>query len=202
MLVYQRVNPNISQNPMLRPKPRMTCWMSPNGCGRQVGTNINQHQLLECRSACCWCAKLLDHLPTGYLPPVAGSQCCNLTWGPLHKNVGGTPNPILCDHVTQETCNFGGVPQIKMAQTQWNSVEKVRNSFHNSRLRQPLSHPWVLNLRVLIKTMWPYPKKVKRQRNFDNVRTEVQLICSIPPFVVENCKMDPIANQVCGVGPQ
>jgi hypothetical protein len=91
MLVYQRVNPNISQNPMLRPKPRMTCWMSPNGCGRQVGTNINQHQLLECRSACCWCAKLLDHLPTGYLPPVAGSQCCTFTWGPLRKNVGGKP---------------------------------------------------------------------------------------------------------------
>ena len=87
--------------------------MSPNGCGRQVGTNINQHQLLECRSACCWCAKLLDHLPTGYLPPVAGSQCCTFTWGPLRKNVGGNRNPMLCDHVTQETCNFWSVPQIK-----------------------------------------------------------------------------------------
>ena len=37
-----------------------------------------------------------------------------LSHGALYvKMWGGNRNPMLCDHVTQETCNFWSVPQIK-----------------------------------------------------------------------------------------
>ena len=92
----------------------VTKWVSPtNGAVRQVGFDIDQHQLME-------------HVGSHRLPRVRETVCQQafrllvrngtaLSHRALYlKMLKEPPNPMLGDHATQETCNvLGCIPQTE-----------------------------------------------------------------------------------------